>query len=468
MRINLPRQTISLRTLTELYSNHFPARVIVDKQLGSLAQPQDSINVHFVKKRQTVRVVARNVVHLLPLNAALKIGLLHEVDNDFSCRSVFETVANIVVASPVPKVVCAKRQWRGGDNAADPQSFISAGEILAILDVITDPRGYKALRVYSYALKTAKLLPMECAGHFTLCPNEIKLSFSELLDNSAVSFPWSAVLFPESSAAVSRYPRELFDDVVNVTGCTETVSVVCTRFTAEANGAEIVELPVDTPLEIKCVCLSEEQTQTLKAHNIEVAERYDERSVRYLTGECESVAVPKGGLDAEKASPILDRLLCKECLDATSSGDKTGLSLRPQAAARPRHDSKSPSRSPDLSGVVQRHDAIAKDVASLREAVKSLQNHITGLAHVQRGVLNETEETNRRFLRELSIEQLLEVLEAMNLGMYKEVFREKQIDGMVFAELNEALMEHELEIKSKLHRLRLLMVAKGKRKANCK
>ena len=63
---------------------------------------------------------------------------------------------------------------------------------------------------------------------------------------------------------------------------------------------------------------------------------------------------------------------------------------------------------------------------------------------------------------------MLDVLEAMHLGQYKVVFSEKQIDGMVFAELNEALMEHELGVKSKLHRLRLLMVAKGKKKANCK
>lgn len=67
-----------------------------------------------------------------------------------------------------------------------------------------------------------------------------------------------------------------------------------------------------------------------------------------------------------------------------------------------------------------------------------------------------------------SLCQVLEVLEAMHLGRYKDVFSEKQIDGMVFAELNEALLEHELGVKSKLHRLRLLMVSKGKQKVNCK
>lgn len=56
----------------------------------------------------------------------------------------------------------------------------------------------------------------------------------------------------------------------------------------------------------------------------------------------------------------------------------------------------------------------------------------------------------------------------MHLNQYKEVFSEKEVDGMVFAELNESLMEHELGIKSKLHRIRLLSVAKGKRKASCK
>ena len=56
----------------------------------------------------------------------------------------------------------------------------------------------------------------------------------------------------------------------------------------------------------------------------------------------------------------------------------------------------------------------------------------------------------------------------MHLDEYKEVFSEKQVDGMIFVELNDVLMEHELGIKSRLHRLRLLMVAKGKKKASCK
>ena len=253
---------------------------------------------------------------------------------------------------------------------ADPQSAgVAAGEILAILDVTTDPRGQKLLRAYSYLLKSAKLLPMDCAGRFTLCPNEIKLSFSELLDNAAVSFPWSVVLFPDGSGSVSRHPRELFDDAATVTACAETVSVVCTRYTAEANGAELIELPVDTPLEVKCVCLSEAHEQALKTHSTEVAERYDESAVRYITGEHIESAVSKAGFGGESALPVsisVGRLLCEECVAAARSRDKGAPPLSRQPTTHSKYGGKTPSHAVDTRSLVQRYDAISKDIASLR------------------------------------------------------------------------------------------------------
>lgn len=367
LRVILPRQAISIRTLAELYSNYFPSRVIVAKQLGPLLQSQDMINVHFVKRRPTMRVVARNLHYLLPLNSAgVKVGFLHESYNAFpTCRSAFETVADLVAASPIPKVVCSRRRWGGGDIGADPQSGVAAGEVLAILDVAADLRGQKVLRAYSYLIKSAKILPMDCAGSFTLCPNEIKLTFSELLNNAAVPFPWSVVLFPDGSGSVSSHPRDLFDDVVTITACAETVSVACTRYTAETNGTEVIDLPVDTPLEVKCVCLSEAHEQALKAHSAEVAERYDESSVRYITGERVESAVSIAGFAGENALPVsifMGRMLCEECVAATSRD--RGSPRRP--TARSNLDGKTPPHAIDIPSLVQRYDSISKDVNSLR------------------------------------------------------------------------------------------------------
>lgn len=361
-RVNLPRQTVSIRTLTELYANYFPSRVIVDKQLGPVLLPNDMLDVHFVKKRLTMRVTARNLNYILPLKAPIKAGILYEGYNNSLCRTVFETVADLIAASPVPKVVCSRRRWGGnGSGSGAVAEGVAVGEVLSLLDVAGQGE-QKMLRVYSYMLKSAKLLPMNCVGSFTLCPNEIKLSFSDLLDNAGVSFPWSVAMFPDVSAPL-RYPRELMEEVVAITGCVETVSIVCTRYTPDSNGTDVIELPVDTPLEVKCVCLSEAHTQALKAHSSEVVRHYDEASVTYLTGEWVESATPKGGCASANTAAV-DSLLCEECYQAVSR-DKPGTPPR-RASARNTRDEKPSVRTPDLSSLVQRYDLISKDVALIR------------------------------------------------------------------------------------------------------
>ena len=371
LRVNLPRQTISIRTLTELYSGYFPCRVIVDKQLGPLLLPHDMLDVHFVKKRPTMRVASRNLQYILPLKAAVKAGFLHQGYN--SDQTVFETVADLIAASPMPKVVCSRKGWGAGavcgagagTLAPDQPSGIAAGEVIALLDV-TYQGEQRMLRVYSYALKSAKLLPTNCAGSFTLCPSEIKLSLSELHDNAGISFPWSVILFPDISAP-SRYPRELFEEVVFVTGCAETASIVCTRYTSDGSGIDVIELSVETPLEVKCVCLSEAHQQALRDHSSKVAERYSEASVTYLCGEWVESANIKGGFAMERggfqSGAALDHLLCEECLLATSR-DKGGPLSR-KVSSRNKHE-KTSVQATDVPSLLQRYDAILKDVTSVR------------------------------------------------------------------------------------------------------
>ena len=63
--------------------------------------------------------------------------------------------------------------------------------------------------------------------------------------------------------------------------------------------------------------------------------------------------------------------------------------------------------------------------------------------------------------------QILKLLDQLNLAMYKEAFKREQIDGWLFAELNDEILEHELGITSRLHRIKLIRVIEGKLKVNC-
>ena len=49
----------------------------------------------------------------------------------------------------------------------------------------------------------------------------------------------------------------------------------------------------------------------------------------------------------------------------------------------------------------------------------------------------------------------------MKLPQYKATFEQEQVDGTILAECNEAMLESDLNITKKLHRVRLMYIIRG-------
>ena len=58
--------------------------------------------------------------------------------------------------------------------------------------------------------------------------------------------------------------------------------------------------------------------------------------------------------------------------------------------------------------------------------------------------------------------QIQNLLDAMHLAQYKDVFASEQITGEVLAELDEEILQKELGVSVKIHRVRLMKVINGK------
>ena len=57
--------------------------------------------------------------------------------------------------------------------------------------------------------------------------------------------------------------------------------------------------------------------------------------------------------------------------------------------------------------------------------------------------------------------QVQNLLATMNLSQYKDVFFKEMISGEILLECNETDLENELNVKSKIHRLRLMKIVNG-------
>lgn len=54
------------------------------------------------------------------------------------------------------------------------------------------------------------------------------------------------------------------------------------------------------------------------------------------------------------------------------------------------------------------------------------------------------------------------MLDKLGLGQYKDTFRNEAINGTIFIDLDEEIIENELKVKSKIHRIKIMRLVTGK------
>ena len=72
-----------------------------------------------------------------------------------------------------------------------------------------------------------------------------------------------------------------------------------------------------------------------------------------------------------------------------------------------------------------------------------------------------TAKDNISYLRNLSTVDIMQLLDAMKLGEYKDAFKREMIDGEIMCALSEEMLLNDLKIEKQLHRLRLMKLISG-------
>lgn len=66
----------------------------------------------------------------------------------------------------------------------------------------------------------------------------------------------------------------------------------------------------------------------------------------------------------------------------------------------------------------------------------------------------------------VSLTQVLQMLDKLGLSRYKDIFEAEQITGSLLMELDNDLLEQDLGITTKIHRLKIMRVIDGKQSLN--
>jgi hypothetical protein len=119
-------------------------------------------------------------------------------------------------------------------------------------------------------------------------------------------------------------------------------------------------------------------------------------------------------------------------------------------------------------------------VQKLLPQVFALQSKMTHITSPQRQIpavmeeegeeekesrVNDTMEENKKFLRTLSSHEVCELLQVMELSQYKEVFIKESVSGEILADCDNDILQTDLGVASRLHRLRLMKVISGRHSA---
>ena len=66
-------------------------------------------------------------------------------------------------------------------------------------------------------------------------------------------------------------------------------------------------------------------------------------------------------------------------------------------------------------------------------------------------------------IHDFSLQQVEELLSKLSLDKHRESFKRERIDGSILIELDDEILEKELGMDSKIHRIKLLRVLNGRR-----
>lgn len=222
----------SLGEIIDKHAEHFPLRIKVLQGYCSEESEQnlstnDEYTIHFVKHTRIISLKDKDgYTHHIPLASSMKFGLVYNPLNDYNDALIghqFEKCSDIMAMGSLPKVICSLKTV----ESTETKSSIHEHEILAVRNIQKSKfRVRRWLKVYSFLTNTDKLLPDDCAGHFTTKPSLICLHLSQIIQGVSNPFPSQAVVYLGAESKMTKNQCNSLSGVITLCDCTTETSLV--------------------------------------------------------------------------------------------------------------------------------------------------------------------------------------------------------------------------------------------------
>ncbi|KAL5506675.1 hypothetical protein EMCRGX_G008396 [Ephydatia muelleri] len=516
-----PDVELSLQELVTRHHEMLPLQVrVCKKKVQEEAADQVSLavggvyNLHFtVRKKIAAFTSSSGETFSLPAYSNAKCALVYNPERDAGrafAGYTFRDVADLAKAQPTPVVVCATQPGESGEV----ESAIVAGEILALKSVDAGREGRIRVRAYSFKTESVKMLEDGCNAGFTTRPSEVQLPLQRIVKELSPMLPCCVHMFGaegerEHSATLRLLSLQVVEWTLLVATSPQTIH-------------EVLEVSItpDTEVKVKMVEVGGRDLLEIKSRTCLLQSKYHltekGRSVSETSLGSDKTYPrpdvsrgPQTQLDDSlyelpcnaHAQAMVGTLRAKSLPVSEEFPSGTGSSLKKNIA----QIAPLPSPSMTSNGAVFRfpetgtHDeAVPYETQCVDSAVRSLRAKCQELQHglslckeflkeqqkeiaaAHRSIANlqkEVEELKRQsiqgersplarqenvsLLTALNITQVLKLLEGLGLSQYKSKFNNERVSGKILAQCNEKILEKNLGVSSKLHRMRLMEFIEG-------
>ena len=293
-------QRITLPDLMSKYSLPLCVQVVKGfvrkpSEEGAIAS-EEVYNIHFVKHTKVVRTIdCHGNTYNVPLNSAARFGIIYRSRRSVSLQEPeqFETAGDIMSASPLPRVVCAKRSCISHDSA----SSVEKKEVLVIQGIHNRKLGFNLLKVMCVGEQQQRMLSKDCTGQFTTDPYRTQMYLPDILSNVPRPLPLmanmyadtesehtlpeclnsEAVILAEEATETSLVATLMNDDSDPTTGSVPTGSVPSGSGSVLTGSVPntLVDLPTSLDIEVQVVSTGTAEKDKLHDNTQDLYTRFD-------------------------------------------------------------------------------------------------------------------------------------------------------------------------------------------------
>ena len=243
----MTQQDLTLLELAQKPPSIFPVQVeLINGYCSQTSKfslmAEQRLNIHFVKHTDVITVRdAMGVEYLVPLNSAVKFGILFDAESEAMPQTSSQTyakVGDILALSKVPRVICAQR-----DVVKKRKVYVAKGQICIVKGV-----GRSTLRCFSLPQYEDIELGEDFKGHFTADAEKTKLYLSDIVQHLPNAFPCMAKIYPNHQITSKRSEMQS-GAIVNICGSAVLSSLIASNVGPDSNASQpLLNIPMDDAL----------------------------------------------------------------------------------------------------------------------------------------------------------------------------------------------------------------------------